>query len=260
MKRALAAGVLVALSTGIAGAADLQVKAPVYKAPPAIPVSSWTGLYFGGHIGGAWVNETATLTGVVGGAPTVPTGFQVNGNRSGFLGGGQVGVNWQVSNLVLGVEGDFSWTGSSASVTSPGTLIVGTSNTQNANDHWYATATGRVGYALSDWLLYVKGGGAWLNVNYSGSVTSAAGVVTVFPGLTDTRSGWTVGVGVEHAFWNNWSWKIEYDYMDFGTKSYTFANAAGTSTNFINIDTTVNVVKAGINYRFNWGGPVVARY
>jgi outer membrane immunogenic protein len=262
MRKLICAAAGLSLFADLAAAADLPVK-PVYtKAPPApvVAVYDWTGLYVGGHLGWGWVDETPTLVGIGGaGVLTVPLGFQVNGNRNGFLGGGQFGANWEFNSFVFGVEGDVSGTDSRVSVTNPGTLVIGSSNTENSNDHWYATATGRVGYAWNTWLLYAKGGAAWMNVNYNGSVTSPRGNITLYPGLTDTRDGWTAGVGVEQAFAPNWSWKLEYDHMDFGSKQYVFVDTTGISLNTFSIKTTVDVVKAGVNYKFyDWNGAAVA--
>ena len=123
---------------------------------------------------------------------------------------------------------------------------------------WCATATGRIGYAFNNMLLYAKGGGAWMDVRYTASAL-AGGVVIIGPAIVDnTRSGWTVGGGLEWAFTPNWSAKIEYNYLDFGSKTYNFTapGAAATAA----IDSAYHLVKAGINYRFNWDGPVVARY
>jgi outer membrane immunogenic protein len=265
MKKMIFAAAGLLLATDFAAAADLPA-APVYtKAPPpaVAAVYDWTGLYVGGHLGWGWTDETSTFVGsnVSAAALTVPPGFQVSGTHNGFLGGGQLGANWEYHNIVFGLEGDFSGTNSSISITTPGTLIAGSTNTQNATDHWYATATGRLGYAWNNWLLYAKGGAAWLNINYNGSITVGA-KTNLFPGLTDTRDGWTAGVGVEESFAPNWSWKLEYDHMDFGTKQYTFVDTTGLVSNTLNIRTTVDVVKAGINYKFyDWNsGAAVARY
>lgn len=224
---ALAAATL-ALGVSAVSAADLGQR-PVYKAQPApvMAAYNWSGFYVGGHLGYAWSSEDArsTLTGITG--VTDP---------DGFLGGAQIGFNWQTGAFVFGIEADWSWTNADGSTTIPAAIT--------AEHNWYGTATARVGYAVDNWLWYVKGGAAWLDADYT------------IGGLTfgDTRTGWTVGTGLEWALGPNWSAKLEYNYMDFGK------DTIGTVLP-VEIDTQVHVVKAGVNYRFDWGkAPVVARY
>ncbi len=128
-------------------------------------------------------------------------------------------------------------------------LIAG--NALHTDTNWLANVTGRIGYAIFDRnLLYVKGGGAW--IDQSNSVTAAG---TVFNTGDYTRSGWTVGAGWEYAFAPNWSAKIEYNYMDFGSKSPTFISAGGAAVTNVNVDQTAHLALFGINYKFG-GNPV----
>jgi len=161
---------------------------------------------------------------------------------NGFLGGGQVGFNYQVGQFVFGVEGDFTGTGIKGGVNALGATF---NNTVN----WTSTVTGRAGLAFDRWLVYGKGGVAWAGDKFSTNRYSAFSSE-----ITDTRIGWTVGGGVEYAFAPQWSAKVEYNFMDFGTKSYSFA--PGFSTD---IDQKVQEVKVGVNYKFG-GGPIIARY
>ena len=155
----------------------------------------------------------------------------------GFLGGAQIGFNWQTGAFVFGIEGDWSWTNADGSAAIPGAIV-------NVEHNWYGTATARVGYAVDNWLWYVKGGAAWMDADYSiGGVSSG-----------DTRTGWTVGTGLEWALGPNWSAKLEYNYLDFGNER--IAAPIG-----VDADTQAHLVKLGLNYRFDWGkGPVTARY
>jgi outer membrane immunogenic protein len=95
----------VASCSGTATAADLPLAripvAPVASAPAAI--YTWTGLYIGGQIGGG-AGRSSWSDPFTGGSNTFTSG-------AGFLGGGQIGANYQWNVLVLGVEGDFNWTG-----------------------------------------------------------------------------------------------------------------------------------------------------
>ena len=103
----------------------------------------------------------------------------------------------------------------------------------------------------------MKGGGAWTNDKYAVS-TAATGALR--ESGSASRDGWTVGAGLEYMFAPNWSAKVEYDYYDFGNKSTLLVSPAGVAGDTINSKLTVNTVKAGVNYHFNWGGPVVAKY
>jgi outer membrane immunogenic protein len=238
MRRGLSALLAVAgvtMGTSIASAADIQ--RPVYKAPPAGVVGvqyDWTGFYVGGHVGYGWADKSWQ------------DGFGLFGisqTANGFLGGGQAGFNYQIGQFVFGVEGDMSWSGMKGSTSA-------FASTFNTDVDWTATLTGRVGMAFDRWLVYGKGGAAWARDRYSTNFYT-------FPGteVTDTRLGWTVGAGVEYAFAPQWTAKLEYNYMDFGTRAVSFA--PGFSTD---IDQQIHAVKFGVNYKFGSPGAIIARY
>jgi outer membrane immunogenic protein len=238
---------------GLAGATILSsaamaadISRPVYKAPPAgvLPVAyDWTGFYIGGHVGYGWADKTWQD----------PLGFgTVSHNADGFLGGGQAGFNYQVNQFVFGVEGDFSWSGIEGGTGAPVFLAAPIGANFDTKIDWTATLTGRVGLAFDRWLVYGKGGVAWAHDKYSTNFYTFPGTVE----LSDSRVGWTVGAGREYAFANNWSAKLEYNYMDFGTRNVSFAPFTTTE-----IDQQVHAIKFGVNYKFfGGGGPVVARY
>ncbi|MGO3932367.1 outer membrane protein [Rhodopseudomonas pseudopalustris] len=238
MKKILLATVaLVAFGAAPALAADLAArpynKAPVY-APP-VPIYNWTGFYIGGHIGGAFAGDNSIGTGVT-------------ANSDGkFLGGVQAGYDWQFApSWVLGVEGQYSWlSGTNDAVAF---TVVGQPGIYSFSDNQrgLASVTGRLGYTWGPALLYVKGG--WAYADYKSSLSN-----TVLGSISSTSSqdGYTVGGGLEYLFAQNWSGKIEYQYYDFGNVDL---GAGFTAKN------DQHVVKAGLNYRFNWGGPVVAKY
>ncbi|HVY58959.1 MAG TPA: outer membrane protein [Xanthobacteraceae bacterium] len=216
-------------AAGSASAADLA--RPVYKAPPPMaPVFSWNGFYIGGHIGGAFEREDAT---------DVITGATASTDPSGFIGGGQLGFNYQFApNWVLGLEGDIS--GTSVDGTADfDPLVFGAPATIKDDVNFYATLTGRLGFTVQpNWLLYVKGGAAWKDSDYTLTTGGLA------EKISNTRTGWTVGGGLEYAFYNNWSAKLEYDFLDFGTDRLDFL--AGPQ----DIKSETHQVKFGINYRF----------
>ncbi|QWG20627.1 outer membrane beta-barrel protein [Bradyrhizobium sediminis] len=257
-KFALAAAAIFALFTGAASAADMAVKARPVVAPA--PVFSWTGFYIGVHGGGAWFDKAwaAPLTplNIAGGCPGCP--ISVGGHTgSSWLAGAQAGFNYQTGMWVLGVEVDGSWTdlrGSNANALAPALLR------NNSETRAFATAAGRVGIAANRALFYVKGGGAWADDTFF--VSSAAAPNVPLQLSDSTRWGWMVGVGVEYAFTNNWSVKAEYNHLDFGTHTETLQpqpNCACAAFQY-DVRQTVDLVKVGLNYRFGWAGPVVAKY
>jgi outer membrane immunogenic protein len=244
--------------SGPAFAADM---APAYKAQPMAPpvaLYNWTGFYIGGHIGGGWADERSSE--LAPGTVAFPTGTPFTGHdMSGFLGGVQGGFNWQAaSNVVIGVEGEYTWEDLSAT-SSTTSVVNGFLSTTTTKGTDLALVTGRLGYAANNWLLYAKGGGAWGHGSSSGVGTTAAGAFFDTTSSSTDRSGWVVGAGVEWGFAPNWSAKLEYNHVDFGSRNVTIFSSTGTSS-FVSSNETIDIVKAGINYRFNWGGPVVARY
>jgi len=216
-------------------AADMPARAPVYKAPAAVaPYFNWTGFYVGANIGGAWA-DTDITNGF--------TGTTWSPSGSSFIGGGQVGYNWQFNGpWVIGVEWDFDWSSSgsnSVRAQIPGGNII----EANINPQWMTTVAGRFGYAVDTWLFYVKGGGGWVNTDFNAvNVTTGASTSG-----SKTASGWLVGVGVEYAFSRNWSAKLEYDYL--GLSSWSNPGNIIVPDQFV-VDGHVQTFKAGINYRF----------
>ena len=244
MKKFLLATVaLVALgATAPALAADLAAR-PYTKAPAyAAPIYNWTGFYIGGHIGGAFSGNN-NFNGLA-------TGNNGNGR---FLGGLQGGADYQFApNWVLGAEAEYSWLGSSNnSVIFPGTPAP---YTYTNNQRGIGSVTGRVGYTWGPGLLYVKGGYAFSD--NSESLTQNGGAVP-FAFNGGHSNGYTVGAGLEYMFAQNWSAKIEYQYYDFGSNRFIAPVVMVPFGSFSNDEHTL---KAGLNYRFNWAGPVAARY
>jgi outer membrane immunogenic protein len=255
-KIALASLALLGL-TDLSAAADLPVKA----LPMPAPVFTWTGLYVGGNFGWGW-GEGAITEGPPGSA-RFPVGTVFNTNHSnGFLGGVQAGFNYQTPyNLVVGVEGEWDWTNIRGTVTTftPVPAFAGFSVTNTDKIKDIAALTGRVGYAAGNWLFYGKGGVALDQTSTSGVNTNPNGTLNdTFSNSTD-RSGWIVGAGIEWGFAAGWSAKIEYEHFDFGSAAYPSYHISATTGAFSvsNVSSTekIDVVKGGINYRFNWGAP-----
>lgn len=262
LRRFMGACALVAsavLAGAPASAADMPVpvKAPV--APVAVAIFNWTGIYIGAHAGGAWFDKDwfipNTPTNIAGGCPAGGCGVPGGGHTgSSWLAGGQVGFNYQVNQWVLGVEAQFSATKIKGSHVDPFLGII----SHHSETDFIATVAGRLGIAWDRALLYVKGGGAWAHDKFFNGNTAIAPEVQ---STTQTRWGWMVGGGGEYALSANWSIKLEYNYLDFGDRRATLQPTAacpGCLPFEYDIDQTIHIVKAGINYRF--GGPVVARY
>jgi opacity protein-like surface antigen len=245
MKRKLSAKSLAITGVALAycvpaDAADLGVRPAA--APPPAPVYSWNGFYVGANFGGVFTIERETIGSAFLGNPAT-----FSSNPSGVLGGGQVGYNFQLSpNWLIGVEGEFDGT-SAQGVGNINTQMVAPRAGQNgsltSNHNWYGTADGRLGYIMGLLLLYGKGGAAWMNADYS---FSAVGNINGVSSVNATRSGWTVGGGIEAFIMPNWSAKLEYDYLDFGTVSYAFP-ITGSAVSF---RTETHEVKLGVNYHW----------
>jgi outer membrane immunogenic protein len=241
---------------------------------------SWTGFYVGANAGGAWSGNNSGSLQVFGGTPAlsaIPVGRKVFNSYGGFLGGGQVGYNYQLmQSFVIGAEADiqgFAGSASAANFTgvssSAGTTYT-TVGKASSNLQYLGTVRGRVGYLVMPTLLaYGTAGFAYGGV--SSTVSLATGGTNGSGGGTsiaysNTQAGWTAGGGVEWMFLPNWSAKAEYLYyslsngyasggvIDTNTGSWGYGIGASRSYNG-------NIVRAGVNYHFNFApAPVVAKY
>jgi outer membrane immunogenic protein len=258
MKNTLIAGAaLIALGTGVAGAADMPIKAPPVYMPPAF---NWTGCYIGGNIGGAWTqsNWTDNLLGV----------NWNNTSDTRFIGGFQGGCNYQFGNpgLVIGFEGDLDWVGNNNGgrtvVVPAGFPRAGDVLSLTSNDTRIATVAARFGYGFDRALLYGKVGGGWVANDGFTIVDQTTGAA--FVGNTDrSASGWMAGAGLEYAFTYNWTAKVEYDFIGLPGRTFLVPGVVvpALANDSITGNHNVQMVKFGINYLFNsGGGPLVARY
>jgi outer membrane immunogenic protein len=241
-RTAAAIAALPALSTA-AAAADAPPAyelAPVYSALPF----SWTGFYVGGNVGGAWDrrNLTDSLFGL---------NLSTQNDRGAFIGGGQLGFNYQVGNVVVGVEADFEGI---ANTNSPSTGVSGPifgTIQVTSNSRWLASLAGRFGLTNDNWLFYGKAGGAWVG-NDSFTIVNTVTNASI-SGSSNTSSGWVAGAGIEWAVTPNWSIKIEYDYI--GLNSQTFTAPAGGflgGDTFTTSNPNIQMVKIGANYLFKY--------
>jgi len=258
MKKFLLATVAFApLIAAPAMAADLPAR-PVYKAPPpVVTYYNWSGCYIGGNGGGVWVRKDYALRsiGTPFGGITFPALVDFGSHdASSWVAGIQAGCNYQVAGTgwVFGIQGDYDWTDATGSHFDP---ILGLT-TLRSRANSLASVTGRIGYAWDRFLGYVKGGGAWERDDYSWFVTAIPAAALT---ASETRGGWTVGIGGEYAFTDWITGFVEYDYYGFGTRTIAFLAPGPVAFNF-DIKENKSVVKAGLNFKFGWGGPVTARY
>lgn len=240
------AGLLsVAGLTTAASAADLST--PVYTKAVAPPVMTynWTGCHIGGNLGGV-ISQDTTI-----GTSGVPLDF----SSAGFVGGGQVGCDYQfASGWVAGAEGRAAWTSlqntHAASVVSFITGARVPSQFTVRNDY-LASATARLGHTFSDhWLLFVRGGAAWTNEKVDDAFVNFVGIPSD-PRGTLARTGWTAGAGVEWAFASHWSASLEYNYYDFGDTGTTLVDSTnGTTVTVSNLKDKIHAATVGVNYHF----------
>jgi outer membrane immunogenic protein len=252
---------ITAIGAGSALAADMPVKA-IYKAPP-VYAFSWTGCYIGGNAGGLWQRKDYTVAAPLGAIPigvaaipAAPIGTNLGSHdANSWVGGVQAGCNYQFGNWVVGIQGDYDWTDATGTHSDLYFLTV----TDRSRARSLGSVTGRVGYAWDRFLGYVKGGGAWERDNYDSYLTAAP--ATIVTTASETRGGWTVGIGGEYAFTNWLTGFVEYDYYDFGTRTNAFVSPT-TGVTIVNVDLRErkSVVKVGLNFKFGDWSPVVARY
>jgi outer membrane immunogenic protein len=299
MKKLLLTTVAFGMLAVPAMAADMNpAPAPIYKAPVAVPVCIWCGWYVGANVGGTWggdsVNVVTTPVSSLTGSPAViathgvpaaasATG-NLGGNKGGFIGGGQVGYNWQSGFWVGGIEADIQGVAHSGSLSGTGLAFVGpgsgatgtpdnTTFTGSKSLDYLGTLRGRLGFtATPNFLVYATGGLAYGGVSTSAAFTT---VNSAYPGVglastwgtgnsaSSTRAGWTVGGGLEWMFAPRWSVKGEYLYYDLGSVTYAlgpsgsvvlpgfggagspwFTNASTASTKF-----NGNIARIGVNYK-----------
>ncbi len=246
---------VVAASTTIfaapALAADLRAAPIRGPAPYVVAPFSWSGCYIGVQGGGAW-GSSRHINEVAGVRTNITDRYDVDG----ALVGPTVGCNLQYGGFVFGVEGDWSWStkeGGANNIPPFDTL-----STSQTRENWLATIRGRLGWAFDRWMIYATGGGAFADIEARVIPNPAAGLATISD--SRTRAGWTVGGGFEWAFAPNWSAKIEYLHVEFENEGHFLTPPVGFANRAGGVPLHNDIVRAGINYRFSWGGPVVASY
>jgi outer membrane immunogenic protein len=233
--KSISALVAVIAGGSVAGAADLAVKAPVYKAPVVVPFS-WTGFYIGIEGGGGWARESFD--------DNNPVGRTDDFRATGGIFGGQAGYRYQMGQLVLGVEGAGAWA-----------HLTDTLSVTNAAGHTFSdtftvrslfSVTGQAGFALDRWLPYVKGG--WAGATSHVFAENVAATAS----HSETNNGWTVGAGLDYAITNNIVLGVEFDHYDLPFGDFTApASNGGTGLIVTNASRlTINAVLGRLNYKF----------
>jgi outer membrane immunogenic protein len=274
MKTFALGALAIALAAPSALAADMPVKA-VAKAPIVDP---WSGVYIGLNVGYSWGRSTTTetVTDITnpGGLGLRFTGGQAF-NMNGAIGGGQIGVNWLAGGFLFGLEADLQASGQKgSSLFTCGTLICNpfadtpdtnvSTGTLNQRLTWFGTARARGGVLFAPSVLaYLTGGFAFGGVKsegtFSGFTPFPSVLVSTPFSISTSRSGWTVGAGLEARLSGNWSAKIEYLYIDLGSLAFSVTNVPVASRLDYRSRITDNIARVGFNYRFG-DNAVVARY
>ena len=277
----------------LASAADLPRKAPAYAPPPPAPVYSWTGWYVGLNAGGGWGNNDPIDNSVTSAFCNTAAGFvgcvaplnsfsnavaaavpgQFNTRPQGFIGGGQIGYNFQSGPVVWGVETDFQGANIKGSDSQAVTAVpvgfpafpITVAGTGSQKLDWFGTLRGRLGWLPANPLLvYVTGGLAYGHVSLNTSFAQAPTYPTfdpippVFASTSETRAGWTIGAGLEWMFAPNWTVKGEYLYYDLGHVSVAppplTVTVGGTVFTAIGISSEAHfngsIARLGVNYHF----------
>jgi outer membrane immunogenic protein len=251
VRKLLMTTALVCLAGGAALAADLPSEKgpPVYAPPPPPPPAfTWSGVYIGGQVGYGFGTS---------GAYDDTLGPLGTFNTSGVVGGAHIGYNYQISQLVFGLEGDVNGSTEGGSYLDP---VSGT-NTITTHKNYDASIRGRIGYAWDRVLIYATGGGA-----YGDFRTSFSNATPAFDGDYDSgHFGWTVGGGIEYAIDNNWSVRAEYRYTDYG-RIYDYSPTVygtGPGGDTISQHLRDNRVQVGFSYKFDLfapPAPIVSKY
>jgi len=269
------AAIGMATLSGPVAAADLAVKAPAMA--PAVYAPSWAGFYIGGNIGvtrqeARWddFDQGALVSGSEGAGGCILSCASSIQNKTGFIGGGQIGHNWQSGSLVYGVEADISGlNGRMSTDYSPQRGFLDTSSSQGID--WLATFRGRAGLAVDRTMVYFTGGLAVGGVHNSvASVCAGQALVqgrcnstnNIFLNSNETRVGWVVGGGIEHLLTPNWTLRAEALFVDLGqTGVIRTINIRSNEAFSGRFENQVVTGRVGFNYKFgDWGSPVVAKY
>jgi outer membrane immunogenic protein len=273
MKTAVAIAAIATLIGTSAWAADMAVKAS--PTPVAAPAYNWTGVYVGGNVGYGWgVNTGSGYTSFT--DPflgfNIPAFFASGGNQlpgtnpKGIIGGGQIGDDWQITPVsVLGIVADLQASNMRASANATSAVVlpgapVPTTQSNSAQENWFGTVRGKVGYAINNVLMYGTGGLAYgkVSANTALNCPACAGAAGLFfaGAGSSTRTGWAAGAGLEYGLAANWTIGVEYLHVDLGSISVT-AIQSGGAPGFGAVTWTSkskfadDIARFVLNYKFN---------
>ena len=227
----LATVALCALAmAGPVAAADMPVRGAspfIRSAPPA--AFSWNGFYVGLYGGAGWGNHDRSNS----------VGLNNSYNSNGGLIGGLAGYNWQGNSpLVVGLEGDIAWANIKGDDGGAGGTV------DQSEYRWLGSVRGRIGYAFDNWLLFGTGGWAFANIRHT---NSSGTTIVATDSFDNSRSGWTVGGGIEYAVTPNWTTRLDYRYFDFGS----YSNSAPANGVFpYSVGNRLQTVTVGLSYKF----------
>lgn len=234
-----AASMSAALATLLGGVSGAMASDLPHRPVPVVqpPAFTWTGCYIGVNAGLGWSNSgTINISDPIVGNTSINTA-----GTTGFVGGGQIGYNWQHQRWVFGLETDIQYSDLKSGVAWAAYEWFGYSS---SNSQYFGTVRGRVGYAFDRTLFYVTGGLAYggLNSNWWHGTTS--------------NTGWTLGGGIEYAFTDNWTGRIEGLYVDLNSGTHTGSHTRNGVLGTYNVSGTSGegggVVRAAVNYKFDW--------
>ena len=265
MKKLVLALTALAAFAGSASAADLAARPYTKAAPMAAPVASWTGCYIAGGGGGAYTkndhNDFSNSLALTGFAPGTALGSNLSTGADGWFGTVQVGCDYQFNNFVVGLFGDYDFMSVKGDISTSGFFGPAFTGSQKQDSQW--AVGGRAGYLVFPSLLtYVSGG-------YTQAHWKDTSLAFFFPGVPaatlpgTTKGGWFIGTGDEYAlsFMPGLFWKTEYRYSEFDRANVSINTPAGAATGVSMTEKfKEHSVRSELVYRFNWAGPVVAKY
>lgn len=216
--------------------------APARLSTAALPSWNWSGFYAGVHAGGGWgMTDWNSATGPLAASPS---GFPGSGGSDAVIAGGQIGYNQQIGPFVAGAEIDASWSNLDGIAKCATTEQPAGSFSCHTRIDALGTIAGRLGWSYGNLLVYGKAGGAWAHEKHDAYKN---GTASVFAGDT-LRWGYVLGSGFEYAFTPAWSGKIEYNFLDFGTRTIALRDQFGGASD-VEIGQRAHLLKMGLNYR-----------
>lgn len=244
--------IILAMTASIASAADVTIYEPTNDAPFAAHAYSWSGIYAGVNAGYKWGTFGVHIEGDGGSDGWMDDDLAMRIRNSGFMGGGQIGYNHQINNLVLGVEADLQYVGrTSNAVELTQTIDFGggpfdIETRTKAGIEWFGTVRGRIGYAMDRTLVYATGGLAYGRTRVHYEFDGPGDIFDYRENGSEMHLGYAVGAGVEQALTDTLSVKLEYLYTDLGKKEIGFTDAVHRDT----VRYDAHAVRVGLNVRF----------